>query len=91
MNWYVYMVRCSDNSLYTGCTNDLVRRLQAHNAGKGAKYTKSRLPVSLVYQEPCTDKSTALKREIALKRLTKIKKEALCRQFSEISAPCVND
>ena len=91
MSWYVYMVRCRDNSLYTGYTDDPDRRLAVHNAGKGAKYTKSRLPVSLVYQEPCTDKSTALKREIALKRLTKIKKEALCRQFSETSAPCVND
>ena len=91
MNWYVYMVRCADNSLYTGCTNDLTRRLQAHNTGKGAKYTKSRLPVILVYQEPCADKSTALKREIALKRLTKMKKEALCKQFSETSSPCTND
>ena len=91
MNWYVYMVRCADSSLYTGCTNDLTRRLQAHNTGKGAKYTKSRLPVILVYQEPCADKSTALKREIALKRLTKMKKEALCRQFSEASSPCTND
>ena len=78
MSWYVYMVRCRDNSLYTGSTNDLPHRIQVHNAGKGAKYTKSRLPVELVYQEPCADKSEALKREIAIKRLTKKQKEALC-------------
>lgn len=88
MNWSVYMVRCRDNSLYTGCTNDLPRRIQAHNSGKGAKYTKSRLPVTLVYQEACADKSAALKREIALKRLSKEKKEALCRQFSV--SPCLS-
>ena len=78
MSWTVYMVRCRDNSLYTGCTNDLPHRIRIHNAGKGAKYTKSRLPVELVYQEPCADKSEALKREIAIKRLTKKQKEALC-------------
>ena len=78
MSWYVYMVRCRDNSLYTGCTDDLERRLAVHNAGKGAKYTKSRLPVSLVYREECSDKSTALKREYAIKQLTKHQKEALC-------------
>ena len=77
MSWYVYMVRCRDNSLYTGCTDDLERRLAVHNAGKGAKYTKSRLPVSLVYREECPDKSTALKRECAIKRLNKAQKETL--------------
>lgn len=78
MSWYVYMVRCRDNSLYTGCTDDPNRRLAVHNAGKGAKYTKSRLPVQLVYREECPDKSTALKREYAIKRLTKAEKELLC-------------
>lgn len=77
MSWYVYMVRCRDNSLYTGCTNDLSHRIQVHNAGKGAKYTKSRLPVTLVYQEACGDKSAALKREAAIKRLRKAQKEAM--------------
>ena len=77
MSWVVYMVRCQDNTLYTGCTNNLPHRLQVHNAGKGAKYTKSRLPVTLVYQEPCEDKSTALKREISIKRLTRAQKEIL--------------
>ena len=78
MSWYVYMARCRDNSLYTGCTDDPNRRLAVHNAGKGAKYTKSRLPVQLVYREECPDKSTALKREYAIKRLTKAEKELLC-------------
>ena len=81
MSWVVYMVRCRDNSLYTGCSNDLSRRIRIHNAGKGAKYTRSRLPVALVYQESCADKSEALKREIAIKRLTKAKKEELCLQL----------
>ena len=80
MSWYVYMVRCRDNSLYTGSTNDLSRRIQVHNSGKGAKYTKSRLPVTLVYQEECPDKSTALKRECEIKRLTKAKKEQLAAE-----------
>jgi len=77
MSWYVYMVRCRDNSLYTGYTDDPDRRLAVHNAGKGAKYTKSRRPVQLVYREECPDKSTALKREYAIKRLTKAEKENL--------------
>ncbi len=74
---YVYMLRCADNSLYTGWTNDLAKRLAAHNAGKGAKYTKSRMPVKLVYSEEHPDKSAALRREHALKQLTKAQKEAL--------------
>lgn len=77
MSWYVYMLRCRDNSLYTGYTNDVKRRETVHNTGKGAKYTKSRLPVKLVYVEPCEDKSQALKRECAVKRLTKAQKELL--------------
>ena len=77
MSWYVYMLRCRDNSLYTGYTDDPERRLMVHNAGKGAKYTRSRLPVTLAYQEQCPDKSAALKRELALKRLSKPEKEAL--------------
>ena len=78
MSWYVYMVRCRDNSLYTGYTNDPQRRLMVHNAGKGAKYTRSRLPVTLVYQEEFSDKIEAQKREWAVKQLTKAQKEALC-------------
>lgn len=80
MSWCVYMLRCRDGTLYTGSTNDLTRRLAAHNAGTGAKYTRSRLPVTLAYTEPCADRSTALRREYALKQLTRAEKEALIRQ-----------
>ena len=83
MSWYVYMVRCRDNSLYTGYTDDPERRLAVHNAGKGAKYTKSRLPVQLVYREECPDKSTALKREYAIKQLSKTEKENLIEMNNE--------
>jgi len=77
MSWYVYMLRCRDGSLYTGYTDDVIRRLAVHQSGKGAKYTRSRLPVELVYQEEFSDKSAALKREIAIKKLRKSQKEAM--------------
>ena len=80
MSWYVYMLRCKDGSLYTGYTDDPQRRLAVHNAGKGAKYTRSRLPAELVYQEQFEEKSEALRREIALKRLKKPQKEALLKE-----------
>ena len=64
MDW-VYMLECGDGSLYTGWTNDLARRLAAHQSGRGAKYTRGRAPVRLVYAEQCTDKSAALRREAA--------------------------
>ena len=74
MSYYVYMLRCADGTLYTGYTDDPQRRTQVHNAGKGAKYTRSRLPVELVYQEECGDKSAALRREHAIKHLTRAEK-----------------
>lgn len=74
MSYYVYMLRCADGSLYTGYTDDPQRRVRVHNAGKGAKYTRSRLPVELVYQETCADKSEALRREYAIKHLTREQK-----------------
>ena len=74
MAWYVYMLRCGDGSLYTGCTGNASRRLAAHQSGRGAKYTRSRLPVSLVYQEEVPDKPAALRREAAIKRLTRPQK-----------------
>ena len=74
------MLRCGDGSLYTGCTNDLPRRLRAHQRGKGAKYTRSRLPVTLVYQEAVPDKSAALRREFAIKGLNRREKMALIGQ-----------
>lgn len=76
-NNYVYIVRCSDQTLYTGWTNHLKERIEAHNAGKGAKYTKARRPVKLVYFETFEYKSDALKREYQIKQLKKIEKEKL--------------
>jgi len=77
MSWTVYILRCADGTLYTGCTNNLPRRLKAHQSGRGAKYTRSRGPVSLAYQEAAEDQSAALRREIAIKRLTRQEKLAL--------------
>ncbi len=77
MAWFVYMLRCRDNSLYTGCTDDVDRRAAVHNSGKGAKYTRSRRPVAVVYREECPDRSAALKREWTIKQLTHPEKEAL--------------
>lgn len=77
MAFYVYMMRCADGSLYTGYTTDVKRRERMHNTGKGAKYTRSRRPVTLAWYEPCEDKPTALRREAALKKLTHADKLAL--------------
>lgn len=74
---YTYMVRCGDGSFYTGWTYDLERRVIAHNSGKGAKYTKSRLPVELIYYERFSTKEEAMSREAAIKRLTRREKEQL--------------
>lgn len=76
-NNYVYIVRCSDHTLYTGWTNHLEKRIEAHNAGKGAKYTKARKPVELVYFETFEYKSDALKREYQIKQLKRFEKEKL--------------
>ncbi|WP_195988430.1 GIY-YIG nuclease family protein [Clostridium sp. D53t1_180928_C8] len=71
---YVYILRCGDNSLYTGWTNDLDKRVQKHLSGKGAKYTRARLPVELVYFEEYEDKIEAMKREYAIKQLKRKEK-----------------
>jgi len=77
-SYCVYMLRCSDETLYTGIARDVNKRLHEHNTSpKGAKYTKIRRPVTLVYSESCEDKSTALKREYAIKKLTRVQKEML--------------
>lgn len=75
--WYVYMVRCSDNTLYCGATNNVADRVDTHNSGKGAKYTRCRLPVTLVYLELIGDRGKALSREYAIKQLSKEEKENL--------------
>ncbi len=77
MGWTVYILRCGDGTLYTGVTNDLPRRLKAHQTGRGARYTRSRPPVALAYREEVPDKSAALRREIAIKRLSRREKLAL--------------
>lgn len=74
MNWYVYILRCGDGSLYCGITPDMKRRLEQHRSGKGAKYTRGRGPLELVYCEALPSHSDALKREIAIKRLTRAQK-----------------
>lgn len=84
-NWTVYFLRCSDNSLYTGITTDIKRRLHQHNNTKlGAKYTRARRPVKLVYSETSIDKSTASKREYQLRTLTKNKKEQLVLTYATL-------
>jgi putative endonuclease len=75
--WTVYVARCGDGSLYTGITTDPERRLLEHNRGFGSAYTRSRLPVILVYLEPARDRSHALRRELAIKRMSRAEKETL--------------
>ena len=77
---YTYIVRCDDGTFYTGWTNDIEKRIEAHNNGKGAKYTKTRRPVELVHLEEYDTKEEAMKREYAIKQLTRKKKEALIYQ-----------
>lgn len=79
-SWHVYIVRCADDSLYTGCTNDLLRRLTAHNEGKGARYTRSRRPVKVVWSVRVKDKSAALSREAMIKQLSRAEKLSLLRR-----------
>ena len=76
-SYYAYMLRCADGTLYSGYTNNLARRLANHNKGRGAKYTRSRLPVQLAYYEELMSKSAAMRREAELKKLTHAQKEAL--------------
>jgi predicted GIY-YIG superfamily endonuclease len=89
-SYFVYMVRCADGTLYTGYARDPQEREQIHNAGRGAKYTARRLPVSLVYSEACESRSAALKREYQLKCLTRAEKEALMSadESTEGVIPC---
>lgn len=74
MSYWIYILRCADDTLYTGVTNDVIRRVTVHNSGKGAKYTRSRIPVNVVYQEEYSDKSAALRREYQIKRITREEK-----------------
>lgn len=76
-HWFVYMVRCSDETLYTGITTDLTERIAKHNSGQGAKYTRSRQPVCLVWSEIADNRSVAGKREAFIKKLSRFEKEKL--------------
>ena len=76
---YTYILKCKDDSLYTGWTNDLKKRITSHNAGKGAKYTKARRPVELVYYEEFQTREEAMKREYAIKQLSRKEKEELIK------------
>ena len=78
---YTYLLRCSDGTYYCGWTNDLDKRVAAHNSGKGAKYTKTRRPVELVYYETFETKQEAMSREYHIKRLTRAEKEELINSF----------
>ncbi|MGL1921202.1 MAG: GIY-YIG nuclease family protein [Hyphomicrobiales bacterium] len=80
-NWKVYIIQCADNTLYTGISNNVDKRMEVHNAGKGAKYTRVRLPVKLVYQENAEDRSTASKREAKIKKLSRAQKLKLIELY----------
>ncbi len=83
MSYFVYILECSDKSLYTGITTDVTKRLEEHNSSqKGAKYTKARRPVKLVYKEASSDRSSASKREYAIKKLSRLKKLQLISKTS---------
>ena len=75
--WHVYILECADGTLYTGISNDVRGRVERHNLGRGAKYTRSRLPVALIYAEVAGERAAALKREHEIKRMTREGKEAL--------------
>ncbi|MCG8431233.1 MAG: GIY-YIG nuclease family protein [Candidatus Omnitrophica bacterium] len=80
MPWHVYIIRCRDNTLYTGVTNNLPRRINDHNRGNGCRYTKYRCPVKLIHSEEHPTKSEAQRREAYIKGLTREKKLQLCRE-----------
>ena len=81
--WYLYILRCKDGTLYTGITTDVEKRFQTHQIGKGAKYTRGRAPLQLVYREECGSHSDALKRECAVKQLPREEKQKLIAQYAE--------
>lgn len=86
---YVYILKCSDGSLYTGWTNNLKKRLRMHNTGKGAKYTRGRLPLELIYYEAYENKIFAMKREYEIKKISRRKKLDLIKKFNEITESIV--
>ena len=81
--WHLYILRCKDGTLYTGITTDVEKRFQAHQSGKGAKYTRGRGPLELVYREQCGSHSDALKREWEVKQLSREQKQALIDEYGK--------
>ncbi len=81
--WYLYVLQCRDGSFYTGITMDVRRRVVAHNGGRASRYTRSRRPVTPIHVEPCSDKADALKKEIAMKKRTREKKEEYMRAYGK--------
>jgi len=77
--WLLYVLKCRDNTLYTGITTDVSRRVEQHNSGSASHYTRSRLPVTLIFSEPCRGRSQALKKEYAMKQLSRKEKEEYIR------------
>jgi len=84
--WYVYLVQCSDSTLYCGISNNVPKRVSCHNSGKGARYTKTRRPVKLLYTEECGTKSSALKREYVIKQKSRKQKLSLCAPVAQLAA-----
>ena len=81
-DWFVYILRCADDTLYTGITKDIERRCKQHNAAVASKYTRARLPVVLVYQETAASHGDALRRELAIKKLNRTAKAAMCSTWT---------
>ncbi len=84
--WYLYILKCNDGSLYTGIARNLQQRIQAHNSGMASRYTRSRLPVTVIYQELCRGHSSALRKEYAIKQLSRRQKEDYIRRKSKMQA-----
>ena len=91
MAYWVYILRCADDTLYTGITTDLARRIAMHNEGPGAKYTRGRGPVTLVYREACSDRANASRREAAIKRLSRADKLALIASSDDKEASFLSE
>lgn len=85
VRWFLYILKCGDGTLYTGITTDLDRRTAQHNRGIASRYTRSRLPVLVVHQEPCKDRSSALKKEYAMKQLSRAEKDEYIKKKHRIT------
>ena len=84
MKWIIYILKCKDQSLYTGITNDIDKRIEKHTFGNGSKYLRGRLPITLVYEETALNRSNATKRELEIKKLNKKEKQFLIKSYNKI-------